>query len=103
LSGPILESDLPGPDDIYVSPSQILSPSAITRFNLGHGILPNTPIAHVERLIARVGKNHFPAASQRDLAHKPDRRKLSSALHPRRSTSALDPDAPHYSLIQKPK
>jgi uroporphyrinogen decarboxylase len=23
-------------------------------FNLGHGILPNTPIAHVERLVARV-------------------------------------------------
>ena len=23
-------------------------------FNLGHGILPETPIAHVERLIARV-------------------------------------------------
>ena len=26
-------------------------------FNLGHGILPDTPIAHVERLIARV-RNH---------------------------------------------
>ena len=25
-------------------------------FNLGHGILPETPIAHVERLIARVRK-----------------------------------------------
>jgi uroporphyrinogen decarboxylase len=25
-------------------------------FNLGHGILPDTPIAHVERLLARVGK-----------------------------------------------
>jgi uroporphyrinogen decarboxylase len=23
-------------------------------FNLGHGVLPNTPIAHVERLVARV-------------------------------------------------
>ena len=23
-------------------------------FNLGHGVLPETPIAHVERLIARV-------------------------------------------------
>jgi uroporphyrinogen decarboxylase len=23
-------------------------------FNLGHGILPDTPIAHVERLVARV-------------------------------------------------
>jgi uroporphyrinogen decarboxylase len=23
-------------------------------FNLGHGILPETPIAHVERMIARV-------------------------------------------------
>ncbi|WP_420380971.1 uroporphyrinogen decarboxylase family protein, partial [Novosphingobium sp.] len=23
-------------------------------FNLGHGILPDTPIAHVERLLARV-------------------------------------------------
>ena len=23
-------------------------------FNLGHGILPETPIAHVERLVARV-------------------------------------------------
>jgi uroporphyrinogen decarboxylase len=23
-------------------------------FNLGHGILPNTPIANVERLVARV-------------------------------------------------
>jgi uroporphyrinogen decarboxylase len=23
-------------------------------FNLGHGILPQTPIAHVERLVARV-------------------------------------------------
>jgi len=26
-------------------------------FNLGHGILPETPIAHVERLIARI-RNH---------------------------------------------
>ena len=26
-------------------------------FNLGHGILPDTPIAHVERLVARV-RNH---------------------------------------------
>jgi uroporphyrinogen decarboxylase len=25
-------------------------------FNLGHGILPETPIAHVERLIERVRK-----------------------------------------------
>ena len=23
-------------------------------FNLGHGVLPETPIAHVERLVARV-------------------------------------------------
>jgi uroporphyrinogen decarboxylase len=23
-------------------------------FNLGHGVLPDTPIAHVERLVARV-------------------------------------------------
>jgi uroporphyrinogen decarboxylase len=23
-------------------------------FNLGHGVLPQTPIAHVERLVARV-------------------------------------------------
>ena len=23
-------------------------------FNLGHGILPDTPIAHVERMVARV-------------------------------------------------
>jgi len=23
-------------------------------FNLGHGILPQTPIAHVERMVARV-------------------------------------------------
>ena len=23
-------------------------------FNLGHGILPSTPVAHVERLVARV-------------------------------------------------
>ncbi len=27
-------------------------------FNLGHGILPDTPIAHVERLIARVRNKH---------------------------------------------
>jgi uroporphyrinogen decarboxylase len=26
-------------------------------FNLGHGILPETPIAHVERLVARVHRN----------------------------------------------
>ena len=26
-------------------------------FNLGHGILPDTPIAHVERLVARVRKS----------------------------------------------
>jgi uroporphyrinogen decarboxylase len=26
-------------------------------FNLGHGILPDTPIAHVERLIARLRRN----------------------------------------------
>jgi uroporphyrinogen decarboxylase len=25
-------------------------------FNLGHGILPETPIAHVERMLARVRK-----------------------------------------------
>jgi uroporphyrinogen decarboxylase len=23
-------------------------------FNLGHGVLPQTPVAHVERLVARV-------------------------------------------------
>jgi uroporphyrinogen decarboxylase len=35
---------------------QILSATASTRFifNLGHGVLPETPIAHVERLVARV-------------------------------------------------
>jgi uroporphyrinogen decarboxylase len=27
-------------------------------FNLGHGILPETPIAHVERMLARVRKSH---------------------------------------------
>jgi uroporphyrinogen decarboxylase len=28
-------------------------------FNLGHGVLPDTPIAHVERLLARVrGAGH---------------------------------------------
>jgi uroporphyrinogen decarboxylase len=27
-------------------------------FNLGHGILPETPIAHVERMVARVRKSH---------------------------------------------
>jgi uroporphyrinogen decarboxylase len=26
-------------------------------FNLGHGILPETPIAHVERMVARVRKS----------------------------------------------
>jgi uroporphyrinogen decarboxylase len=26
-------------------------------FNLGHGILPDTPIAHVERMLARVRKD----------------------------------------------
>ena len=25
-------------------------------FNLGHGILPQTPIAHVERMLARIRK-----------------------------------------------
>jgi uroporphyrinogen decarboxylase len=25
-------------------------------FNLGHGILPETPIAHVERMVARIRK-----------------------------------------------
>ena len=28
-------------------------------FNLGHGILPETPIAHVERMVARVRKSHL--------------------------------------------
>jgi uroporphyrinogen decarboxylase len=27
-------------------------------FNLGHGILPQTPIAHVERLVGRVRGTH---------------------------------------------
>jgi uroporphyrinogen decarboxylase len=26
-------------------------------FNLGHGILPETPIAHVERMLARVRRS----------------------------------------------
>jgi uroporphyrinogen decarboxylase len=26
-------------------------------FNLGHGILPDTPIAHVERMLARVRRS----------------------------------------------
>ena len=35
---------------------RILHDSLNTRhiFNLGHGILPHTPIAHVERLVRRV-------------------------------------------------
>jgi uroporphyrinogen decarboxylase len=28
-------------------------------FNLGHGILPETPIAHVEQMLARVRKSRF--------------------------------------------
>jgi uroporphyrinogen decarboxylase len=27
-------------------------------FNLGHGILPETPIAHVERMLTRVRKSY---------------------------------------------
>ena len=26
-------------------------------FNLGHGVLPDTPIAHVERMLVRVRRN----------------------------------------------
>jgi uroporphyrinogen decarboxylase len=29
-------------------------------FNLGHGVLPETPVEHVERLIARVRRQRAP-------------------------------------------
>ena len=52
-------------DPLALSPADARSTKAIDRalrgfagrahvFNLGHGILPETPIAHVERLVARV-------------------------------------------------
>jgi len=32
---------------------EVLAPGPFI-FNLGHGVLPETPVAHVERLVARV-------------------------------------------------